>query len=319
MTGDAIKVTGLTRGYGHGERTITALTDVSLEVGYGQIVALLGSNGAGKTTLIKVLATLLLPSSGTVAVAGHDVVREPRLARASTSVVFGGDRGLYARLSATDNLRFFGMLAAVPHRELPARMRTALERVNLADVAHRRVETYSRGMRQRLHLAIGLIARPRVLLLDEPTVGLDPIEAQRLRAIVRQMRDDGVAILLTSHYLLDVERLAERVVLLSNGRVLGDLTVAEFMRQSECSATVTVRGSGARPRIEDLRTPLALNADPVRGADGSWEVDIRVREWDAAVFRYLGTMFADVQVTDVQVRETRLEEAFVTMLAGQGR
>lgn len=315
MTTEAIKVSSLRRSYGRGANRITALDDVSFEVASGEVVALLGSNGAGKTTLIKVLATLLLPSSGTVAVAGHDVVRKPRLAREATSVVFGGDQGLYARLSANDNLRFFGMLGGVAHRELRSRIDAALRQVNLTDVAHRRVETYSKGMRQRLHLAIGLLARPKVLLLDEPTVGLDPIEAERIRAVIRRVREDGAAVLLTSHYLLDVERLADRVVLLSDGRLLSDLKVAEFVRKSECLATVTIRGSGTPPCADALDTPPGLEISEVRGTAPSWEVDMRVREWNATVFSQLGTIFADARVEDVQVRETRLEEAFVTMLS----
>jgi len=313
MTGPAITIRDLTRVYGRGETAVTALDKVSFDVRYGQIVALLGSNGAGKTTLIKVLATLLLPSAGSVTVAGHDVVRQPKPARAVAGVVFGGDRGLYGRLTLRDNLRYFGMLAGLARRDIGARIDQALAEVNLSDLAGRRVEALSRGMRQRLHLAIGLIRRPRVLLLDEPTVGLDPVEAERVRAIVARLRDEGVGVLLTSHYLVDVERLAGRVVLLSDAKVAADMAVDEFARTSGFSATVTVRGKGPVPDWGSDPAKLVVQATSARGDADGWEVDLRVREWSAAVFRHLSSLFDGVTVYDVKVRETGVEEAFLAI------
>jgi ABC-2 type transport system ATP-binding protein len=311
----AIRVDGLTRAFGSRSNLVTALNGVSLEVGYGEVVALLGVNGAGKTTLIKILSTLLLPTSGSAVVAGHDVVREPKRARQATSVVFGGDRGLYTRLSGRDNLRFFGMLAGLGRRELKGRIEIALEQVNLASAADRRVETYSRGMRQRLHLAIGLLAPPKVLLLDEPTVGLDPVESDRLRDVVLTMRDSGVAILLTSHYLLDVEKLATRVLLLSGGRIRENMTLAEFVRESGHAATVTIRGRGTPPDIAAGRLPATVAASCVQQDSDTWVVDLRLREWSGDVFGLLDDLFVAVKVDDVQVRETRLEEAFAAISA----
>lgn len=311
----AIQVAGLTRSFsGHGG-PVTVLDGVSLQVGYGEIVALLGVNGAGKTTVIKILSTLLLPTSGSVRVAGHDVVRDPRRARQATSVVFGGDRGLYSRLTGRDNLRFFGVLAGLSRSQLRTRIDAALEKVNLAAAAGQRVETYSRGMRQRLHLAIGLIAQPRVLLLDEPTVGLDPVESSRLRDVVLDMRNEGTGILLTSHYLLDVEELASRVLLLSNGHVRKDLTLAEFVRQSGRAATVTVRGRDLPPDIDNARLPPIVVASNLRAEGASWVVELQLREWQADTFGILDNLFRAVTVEDVQVRETRLEEAFTALAA----
>jgi len=311
----AIRTDGLTRVFGRGLKSVTALGGVSLEVRYGEVVALLGVNGAGKTTLIKILSTLLLPTSGSAVVAGHDVVREPRRAREATSVVFGGDRGLYLRLTGLDNLRFFGMLAGLGRQELKGRIDSALEQVNLVSAADKRVETYSRGMRQRLHLAVGLLASPKVLLLDEPTVGLDPVESDRLRDVVAAMRDSGVAILLTSHYLLDVERLATRVLLLSGGRIRENLTLPEFVRESGHAATVTIRGRGTPPDIAAGRLPETVTASCVQQAPETWVVDLRLREWSGDVFKLLDDLFVAAKVDDVQVRETRLEEAFTAISA----
>jgi ABC-2 type transport system ATP-binding protein len=311
----AIRVAHCRRTYGSGRQVVHALSDVSFEVGYGEVVALLGANGAGKTTLIKILATLLLPTSGSVIVAGHDVVRDARRARYSTSVVFGGDRGLYGRLTGRENLRFFGMLAGVGRRDLSGSVNKALARVNLIAAADRRVETYSRGMRQRLHLAIGLIVQPRVLLLDEPTAGLDPVESARLREAVLVLRDEGVGILLTSHYLLDVEKLATRVLLLAEGSIQEDLTLAEFVRKSGHAATVTIRGRGQAPNVTAGMVTTSIMDSQVRGDTSSWEVDLRLREWGPELFDQISAICANATIDAVEVRETRLDEAFTVMSA----
>lgn len=315
MSGQAIVVDGVSRTFGRGATRVIALAEASFSVAPGEVVALLGSNGAGKTTLIKVLSTLLLPTTGRAELCGHDVVGDVHAARAVTSVVFGGDRGLYARLSGRDNIRFFGMLAGVSRRELRGRVPTALEQVNLTAAADRPVETYSKGMRQRLHLAIGLLSRPAILLLDEPTIGLDPLEAERLRGAVTELRDHGVAILLTSHYLLDVERLADRVLLLGDGRIRRDLTLAEFVRQAGHAAEVVVRGGGEPPALDGAHPAWVVGCSVTKENDG-WTVTLRLRAWSAEVFRELGALFANVGVHDVQVREERLEDAF-RRLAGQ--
>jgi ABC-2 type transport system ATP-binding protein len=189
----------------------------------------------------------------------------------------------------------------------------ALEEVGLADAADRDVQTYSKGMRQRLHIAIGLIGRPSVLLLDEPTVGLDPVEAQRLREAIAQLRTGGVTVLLTSHYLLDVERLADRVLLLDHGRITYDLTVAEFIKEAGYAATIVIAGTGPVP---DFR-----HGPPVVGrtesADG-WEVRLGVRQWDPEVFASVSRLLEGSVVDQVHVEQVRLEEAFAA-IAGRTR
>lgn len=309
MSEPAIVVEHLGRSFTDRGREIVALRDVSFQVGAGEIVGLLGSNGAGKTTLTKILATLLLPTTGVARIFGHDVTGDLREVRRMTGVVLGGDRGLYAKLCGRDNLRFFAMLAGVGRRGLRSKLDDALEQVGLVHAADRAVETYSKGMRQRLHIAIGMIAEPRVLLLDEPTVGLDPVEAERLRGAVAGLRDTGVSVLLTSHYLLDIERLAGRVVILADGALAADLPVDEFARMAGYTATVTVRGTGSPPDIRAVSSPdIAVGG--VVEADGNWTLRLQVRDWSVGSFGLLDQALAHVSVLDVAIEPVRLDDVY---------
>jgi ABC-2 type transport system ATP-binding protein len=313
MTVPAIELDGLSREFARGAGRTLALDDVSFRVEPGEVVALLGPNGAGKTTVAKILSTLLLPTSGTARVLGHDVVGEYRAVRERVSVVFGGDRGLYPRLSGRDNLTYFAMLAGVPARRARHRGAELLDGFGLADAASRRVETYSKGMKQRLHLAIGLVSEPSVLLLDEPTAGLDPLEADRLRDSVTELKRTGVSILLTSHYLLDVERLADRVVMLQDGAVTANLPLAAFAAEAGYSGVVTAL---ARPGgVEPAPLPgAAVRLDSRRDLGRHMEWAFTVSRWDAEVFAQLGAVLDRLDVVEIHVRPARLEEAFSSLL-----
>lgn len=309
MSEAAIEVEGLGRTFKARGGDIVALRDVNLRVEPGEIVGLLGSNGAGKTTLTKILATLLLPSSGTARVFGHDVTKDAREVRRMTGVVLGGERGLYGKLTGRENLRFFGMLAGVGRRRLTERLDAALDRVGLTEVADRAVDTYSKGMRQRLHLAIGMINEPPVLLLDEPTVGLDPVEAERLRHDVAALRARGTSVLLTSHLLLDIERLADRVVILAEGAVVADVEVAEFAKLAGYTAVVTVRGTGRSPVLDTGRSSQIM-VDDLSEADGLWTLRLRVRDWSVDSFGHLGAVLGGVEILGVDVAPLRLEDVY---------
>jgi ABC-2 type transport system ATP-binding protein len=324
VTDLAIDLVGVGRVFRQSARStpLVALDDVSFSVGVGEVVGLLGSNGAGKTTLTKILSTLLLPTSGTAQVFGVDVVRNPREARRYQSVVLGGDRGLYNRLTARDNLRFFGMLDGLTRRELRERVPTALEEVGLSESADRAVDTFSKGMRQRLHIAIGMISRPRLLLLDEPTVGLDPVEAERLRRAIADLGTQGVSVLLTSHYLLDIEHLADRVVMLERGRVTHEMSVEAFTRAAGYAATVVVQGHGSPPALGGL-TVVGDSLDSAGSMevtrDGAeWTATLLVKRWSPEVFAELNAALDGVDVVDVEVRPARLEDAFVRLQMAAG-
>jgi ABC-2 type transport system ATP-binding protein len=311
MPEPAVEVVGLGRTFGRGGAEVVALRDVSFQLAEGEILGVLGSNGAGKTTLTKILATLLEPTTGSARIFGHDITSGLREVRRLTGVVFGGDRGFYGALSGRENLRYFAMLAGVGRRTIRLRVDAALDDVGLSGAAERKVETYSKGMRQRLHIALGLISEPRLLLLDEPTVGLDPIESERLRNAVAQLRTGGVSVLLTSHYLLDIERLADRVLVIAEGEVKVDTPAADFARLAGFAATVTVRGTGRLPTaLADSEWAL----DSTEQQDNTWTARLRVPEWNGVVFGRLSSALDGSDVLDVDVAPVRLEDVYAIVM-----
>lgn len=295
-----------------------ALRGVSFEIGEGELFGLLGPNGAGKTTLVKILATVLLPTSGTVEVRGFDVVREAGRIRERIGLVFGGERGLYGSLTARDTLRFWGTLHGLAWTETRRRSDELLALVGLADRADERVHTYSRGMKQRLHLARGLVSQPEVLLLDEPTIGLDPVAARELRAIVRSLRRDGTTVLLTTHNMAEAEDLCDRVAFISEGRI----DVLDSPRQ-------LTRAAAELSQIEAL-FPAATTDNVARELEalaGVRAVRRSTTERDALQLTIdadrsaLSRVLAVLAVHDVEhvaMREPTLEDVYVRTFADRG-
>ncbi|MCI9888616.1 ABC transporter ATP-binding protein [Micrococcales bacterium 31B] len=242
-----------------GRQRTVAVEGVSLRVQPGQIVCLLGPNGAGKTTTVRMCSTLLTPTSGTVTVAGIDALASPQAARRHIGLVLGGDRGFYLRASARDNLRFFAHVAGVAARDVARRVEHALESVNLADRAHSRVQEYSRGMRQRLHIARALLAEPRLLLLDEPSNGLDPEIALELRSLVTSLAAQGVGILLTTHYLAEAEALADHLIVITRGRIRISGTAPDISRHAHLDRVITLAVN--RPAADIASAVEASGAD----------------------------------------------------------
>jgi len=247
----AVEVSRLSRTYKRRRKEPRiALDQVDLSIEKGEVHGLLGPNGAGKTTLCKILSTVLLPTSGTARVDGFDVVKETAAVRRTIGIVFGGERGLYARLTARQNLRYWSALYRQPTKQGHHRVEELLDRMGLAERADERVETFSRGMKQRLHLARGLIGDPHTLILDEPTVGMDPVAARDFRTLVGELRADGRSVLVTTHDMAEAEAICDRVSLIDGGRVLATeapktigqwLTRYERVRAEEVSPALTAR------------------------------------------------------------------------------
>src|SRR5213592_681880 len=211
-------------------KEIEAVRGISFAVEPGELFGLLGPNGAGKTTTIKMLITLLIPTAGTASVLGYDVVKDPREVRQRIGYVFGGERGVYERLSGYDNLRYFAELYGVPPKVQKARIEELLELVGLKGREHERTEGYSRGMKQRLHVARGLLHDPEVVFLDEPTLGLDPIGARELRSTIASLVQAGKTILMTTHYMFEADSLFHRIAVISRGEIVAEGTPADLKR-----------------------------------------------------------------------------------------
>ena len=295
-------------------KEVEAVRGVSFSVEKGELFGLLGPNGAGKTTTIKMLITLLLPTSGTARVLGRDVVEEPREVRRRVGYVFGGDRGLYERLSGLDNLRYFAELYGVPARDQKARIGELLELVGLTGREKERVEGYSRGMRQRLHVARGLLHKPEVLFLDEPSIGIDPVGARELRATVADLRAAGTTILLTTHYMFEADELCDRIAVIAGGRIVAEGTPADLKNRVGEGTVVEVEVFG------DAGSALAgvEKLDGVRSAGveerGQAQLLVVRAEPGAEVTQAVLGCLNGVRLGRVATREPTLEDAYVELV-----
>ncbi|MFG2422550.1 ABC transporter ATP-binding protein [Streptomyces sp. NPDC048448] len=283
-----VEVGALTREFGSRRRpdaVVTALRGIDLTVRTGEVHGLLGPNGAGKTTLCKILTTVLLPSSGTARVCGHDIAASPRAVKPLIGIVFGGDRGLYGRITPRQNLGLWGALYGLHGRELRRRTDALLDRVGLSERADDRVDGFSRGMKQRLHLARGLVSDPQVLILDEPTTGMDPLAAYDFRTLVRELRAEGRTVLITTHDMAEAEAVCDRVTLIDRGRVLATDRPEVLARRMSAYERVEAAAVSAAV-AEDLRgLPGVSSLD--RTPDGRVSVEISAADTTGEVLRRL--------------------------------
>jgi ABC-2 type transport system ATP-binding protein len=296
----------------HDAEEIVALDSVDFAVRTGEVHGLLGPNGAGKTTLCKVLSTALLPTRGVAYVGGHDVVRDTQRVRRLIGVAFGGERGLYWRLTGRQNVRYWATLHGLRRQEAKRRTQRVLERVGLAEHADRAVETYSRGMKQRLHLARSLVSQPLVLFLDEPSMGMDPVAALAFRDLVGELKREGCSLLITTHDMAEAAAICDRVSLIDNGRLRttqDPRTIGRWFGGHE-----RVKTSGASE--EALR---ALKSHPgVESVVGevSDELTVYLRE-PAATNDILRLLAAD-GVTDLRTHQPSLEEVYLKVVGERG-
>ncbi len=297
-------------------KEVQAVKGVSFAVERGELFGLLGPNGAGKTTTIKMLITLLLPSSGRARVLGYDVVRQAREVRQRVGYVFGGDRGLYERLSALDNLRYFAELYGVPPREQRIRIGELLELVGLSGRERERVEGYSRGMRQRLHIARGLLHRPEVLFLDEPSIGIDPVGARELRTTVKGLVERGTTVLLTTHYMFEADELCDRIAVIAGGAIVATGSPEELKSRvsNGTVAEIEVFGLPEGAVVAVQREPGVHTA--VVEERGQAQVLIVHAEPGADVTQAVLGHLEGSRIGRLMTREPTLEDAYIELVAG---
>lgn len=292
-----------------------AVHGVDLFIPQGIIFGLLGHNGAGKTTTIKMLSTLLIPTSGVARVAGFDVMREEREVRRRLGVVLGGDRGLYNKLTARDNLIYFAHLYGVPRHEVGPRADAMLELVGLEDRGRDRVEGFSRGMKQRLHLAKALIHNPPVLFLDEPTIGLDPAAAVRVREIIAGLAPERT-VLLTTHYLHEADMLCDRIAIIDHGRIIVEDTPAGIKRRvgGDRRHQIAVRGHLNGWTGELLGSlPGVSSVNLESGGDGVTTITLVASDGVSVDAALRALHQTDARVEGVRTVDLTLEDAFLAL------
>lgn len=227
------------------KKEFKAVDGVSFEIAKGEIFGLLGPNGAGKTTTIKMITGLLRPTSGTVKVNGVDVDKKPMEALGHIGTVLAGDRSIYWKLTGRENLEYFAALYGCNRKEACKRAEEILQRLQFGDKADELVEKYSTGMKQKIALGKALIPKAPVVLLDEPTLGLDPQSALNLRGIILDIKKEGRAVLLTTHYMEEADFLCDRVAIIDGGKIIA-LDTPEKLKNSIAS------GSNPTPSLEDV-------------------------------------------------------------------
>lgn len=305
-----IELDGVTKTF---DGTIQALHDVSFFVPTGSVCALLGHNGAGKTTAIKILSTLLRPTSGRAVVAGCDVVREPAKVRASIGSI-GQFAALDFELTGRENMVLFGRLRGMRRKQARLRADALIHQFDMSHAADRQVRTYSGGMLRRIDIAAGLMVTPKVIFLDEPTTGLDPRSRRNVWGLVSSLAAQGVTILLTTQYLEEADVLSDSIVLLSNGRIAANGT-AEDLKRRVGPGYCTV--SPVNPA--DLSKIFAVVAE-LDGAEADYEANtVSVLAPDGVatlgeVFRRVDRL--GVELVDIALRKPSLDEAFLHLTEG---
>ena len=304
----------VSRGLLGGKQEVQALDGLNLTVPRGVVFGLLGPNGAGKTTTVRILTTLLTPTSGSARVLGYDVDKQAGEVRKHIGFIFGGERGLYGRLTGKENLRYFAALNHMNPGVASRRSDEMLALVGLSERANSKVEGYSRGMKQRLHIARGLLTDPEVIFMDEPTIGLDPMGAQEVRRIIPEMVRQGKTVLLTTHYMYEADELCHTIAMINRGELVALGTPNEikrgFTKISIVEATIRQiedRFSGEISGLEKVRQVETSATGPLPKftihVEAGADLDDRITE-------ILGPDNIESMVT----RDPTLEEAYVTLL-----
>jgi ABC-2 type transport system ATP-binding protein len=296
---------------------LTAVDGVSLQIPAGEVFGLLGPNGAGKSTTIRMLCTLLEPTSGAARVAGYDVVAQADMVRQNLGTVLAGERSIYWKLTGRENLGYFAALYHIPPQAARQRVNELLERMELTARADELVEKYSTGMKQRIVLARALLARPPILLLDEPTLGLDPQAARKVRELVKELKSEGHTILLTTHYMEEADQLSDRIGIIDQGRIIALDTPAALKQSIGQKDAIRLEVAGWQGAMgETLQQVGGVERLVTRylGTDSVWEVNLQTsdsREVLPAVIERVGRHGA--RVVNLNIAQPSLEDVFINL------
>jgi ABC-2 type transport system ATP-binding protein len=303
-----LEVRNLVKKYGE----FTAVNEVSFDIREGEIFSLLGPNGAGKTTTISVLSTLFLPTSGEAVIGGHSVTKEPMTVRGLIGVV-PQDLALYDDLTARENLLFWGQMYGLYGKALRTRIDEVLEQIGLSEKAKQRVKTYSGGMKRRVNIGVGLLHKPRLLFMDEPTVGIDPQSRRLILDSVKELNRQGMTVLYTTHYMEEAEELSDRVGIIDHGEMIALGTQAELTRQvGEMETLILHIGENEDP--ERLASAVR-SLEGVRKADVTdHTVTVIVPEAEEALAPAVTKANElGMKIHSVDMREPNLEDVFLHM------
>lgn len=303
----AIQAEGLVKRFGSN----TALSGIDLTVPTGTILGVLGPNGAGKTTAVRILATLLRPDAGAATVAGYDVARQPVAVRSRIGLT-GQYASVDEELTGMENLVLIGRLLEKSRRDARERGRALLDRFDLGDAANRAIKTYSGGMRRRLDLAASLVARPDVLFLDEPTTGLDPRSRNQVWDLVRGLTADGVTVLLTTQYLEEADRLADRITVIDHGHVVADGRAAE-LKQRVGGQTLQVRPTDLAdiPHVKRILADLTHGEPSADAETGLMSIRVQDPAVLSTAVRKLDE--SGITVSELALRLPSLDEVFLSI------
>jgi ABC-2 type transport system ATP-binding protein len=298
-------------------KELVALADVDLKIERGELFGLLGPNGAGKTTLIKILTTLLAPTSGRARVAGHDVIAAPQLVRPLINMVSGGESSGYGLLTVRENLWMFSQFYGVPSKEAYRRIDELLKRVGIFDRRHTRSSDLSTGLRQKMNIVRGFMTDPKVLFLDEPTLGLDVGASREVRSLIREWLDEDRSrtLLLTTHYMVEADELCDRVAIINQGRVLACDSPSVLKQRLQKEAIFEIETSplnGLKAQtIEDL--PEVRKATAMEHDGGATMELILVEE--AALAQVINVFTQEnVRILKFSKHEPTLEDVFVDLV-----
>jgi ABC-2 type transport system ATP-binding protein len=309
-TGKAVVVNAIRKTFG----SVVALRDISFEVGRGEVLGLLGPNGAGKTTTVDILSTLTRPDRGYAEVAGHDVLSDPAGVRRSIMLT-GQQVALDDMLTGRENLVMFGRLQGLKKSEARSRSKDLLDQFDLADAADRRVSTYSGGMRRRIDIACGLVVRPEVAFLDEPTTGLDPRSRQSIWALVSNFKEAGIATLLTTQYLEEADALSDRIIVIDHGRIVAEGTADELKERIGATYCEIVPSHlKDLPAIADALGSLLPEKNRAALTPASDRIAIPAPDGPNTVMQALWQLgAANIELLDIALRRPSLDEVFLAL------